>query len=57
MITREDYLNALELVDQYHQQLKVPNVSVSVCYCGKPSREECEPCCSLSCALKSKLYR
>jgi hypothetical protein len=22
MITREDYLNALELVDQYHQQLK-----------------------------------
>jgi hypothetical protein len=32
-------------------------VSGSVCYCGKPSVEECEPCCSLACALKPKMYR
>ena len=25
MITREDYLNALELIDKYHQQLKAPD--------------------------------
>ena len=32
-------------------------VSASVCYCGKTSVEECEPCCSLACALKTKMYR
>ena len=26
MITREDYLNALELIDQYHQQLNLSDV-------------------------------
>jgi len=26
MITREDYLNALELIDQYHQQLNLPDI-------------------------------
>lgn len=26
MITREDYLNALELIDQYHQQLDLSDV-------------------------------
>ena len=26
MITREEYLNALELIDQYHQQLNLSNV-------------------------------
>jgi len=26
MIKREDYLNALELIDQYHQQLNLQNV-------------------------------
>lgn len=29
MITREDYLNALELIDQYHQQLNLYDVSGS----------------------------
>jgi hypothetical protein len=29
MIKREDYLNALELIDQYHQQLNLQNVSNS----------------------------
>ena len=27
MITREEYLNALELIDRYHQQLDLQNVS------------------------------
>ena len=26
MITRKDYLNALELIDQYHQQLNLSDV-------------------------------
>jgi hypothetical protein len=45
----------------YHEselkKLRVTDVSESVCYCGKPSVEECEPCCSLVCALKPKIYR
>jgi hypothetical protein len=39
------------------KKLRVTDVSGSVCYCGKPSVEECEPCCSLACALKPKMYR
>jgi hypothetical protein len=50
-----------KMMEEYHEselkKLRVADVSGSVCYCGKPSVEECEPCCSLACALKPKMYR
>jgi hypothetical protein len=57
--------NAIDLIvesmiaykDNELKKLRVTDVSESVCYCGKPSVEECEPCCSLACALKPKMYR
>ena len=32
MITRQEYLNALELIDQYHQQLNLSVVRRSLCW-------------------------
>jgi hypothetical protein len=50
-----------EAMKKYHQAklklLGITDVSGSVCYCGKPSVEQYEPCCSLACALKPKIYR
>ena len=39
------------------KKLRVGDVSGSVCYCGNPSVDECEPCCSLACTLKPKIHR
>jgi hypothetical protein len=50
-------LELIALEEEFTQAYSQTPVSVSVCYCGKPSVEECEPCCSLACALKPKMYR
>lgn len=53
-----DFLrNSLIKISKLESELKnlrLADVNMSVCYCGKPSVEECEPCCSLACALKDK---
>ena len=51
----EDNFN--DVADEILSKLSQTLVSGSVCYCGKPSVEEYEPCCSLACALKPKMYR
>jgi hypothetical protein len=50
-------LELIALEEEFTQACSQTLVSGSVCYCGKTSVEECEPCCSLACALKPKMYR